>query len=63
MKIAAAEAIAQIVTKQELNEAYIIPSVFNKHVGDAVAQAVETTAYTEGVARKHPADESLYHVS
>jgi hypothetical protein len=28
-----------------------------------VAQAVETAAYTEGVARKHPSDESLYHVS
>jgi malate dehydrogenase (oxaloacetate-decarboxylating) len=63
MKIAAAEAIARIVTNHELNESYIIPSVFNKQVGDAVAQAVETAAHTEGVARKHPADESLYHVS
>gem|GEM_PF-20689 len=63
MKIAAAEAIAQIVTKQELNENYIIPSVFNKQVSDAVAQAVETAAYREGVARRHPADESFYHVS
>ena len=63
MKIAAAEAIAQIVTNQELNESYIIPSVFNKKVGDVVAQAVETSAYKEGVARKHPADESFYHVS
>jgi malate dehydrogenase (oxaloacetate-decarboxylating) len=63
MKIAAAEAIAQTVTDQELNESYIIPSVFNKGVGEAVAQAVETAAYKEGIARKHPADESFYHVS
>ncbi len=63
MKIAAAEAIAQTVTDQELNESYIIPSVFNRNVGDAVAHAVETAAYTEGVARKHPSDESFYHVS
>jgi malate dehydrogenase (oxaloacetate-decarboxylating) len=63
MKIAAAEAIAQTVTPQELNESYIIPSVFNKNVGDAVAQAVESAAYNEGVARKHPSDESFYHVT
>ena len=63
MKIAAAEAIAQTVTEQELNESYIIPSVFNRGVGEAVAQAVETAAYKEGVARKHPADESFYHVT
>lgn len=62
MKIAAAEAIAHSVSEQDLNESNIIPSVFDKKVGEAVAQAVETSAYREGVARKHPEDDSFYHI-
>ncbi len=40
MKTAAAEAIASIVTDEELNSEYIIPSPFNKSVAPAVAKAV-----------------------
>lgn len=63
MKIAAAEAIARLIPEKELDENNIIPSVFNKKVAESVARAVEKSAYREGVARKHPDDESFYHVS
>ncbi|MGL5245263.1 MAG: NAD(P)-dependent malic enzyme, partial [Sarcina sp.] len=41
MKIEAAKGIANLVPKNELNEEYIVPSVFNKRVVDVVAHAVE----------------------
>ncbi len=41
MKVAAASAIAAIVADDELREDYIIPSVFNRDVAPAVADAVE----------------------
>jgi malate dehydrogenase (oxaloacetate-decarboxylating) len=50
MKMAAAEAIAAIVTDSELREDYIIPSVFNRDVADAVAEAVATEAKSSGEA-------------
>jgi malate dehydrogenase (oxaloacetate-decarboxylating) len=50
MKTAAARAIADIVTDQELREDYIIPSVFNREVADAVAAAVAEVARESGVA-------------
>ena len=62
MKIAAARAIASVITDDELSEDDIIPSVFNKEVAESVAKAVESTAYKEGIARKHPDDYSFYHV-
>lgn len=52
MKLAAARAIASMVRDEELHEEYIIPSVFNRRVADAVAQAVEAAAYETGVARR-----------
>jgi malate dehydrogenase (oxaloacetate-decarboxylating) len=52
MKIAAARAIASVVSDEELNESYIIPSVFNPHVADRVKDAVIAAAYDEGVARR-----------
>ncbi|HEY8346930.1 MAG TPA: NAD-dependent malic enzyme [Symbiobacteriaceae bacterium] len=52
MKLAAARAIAGVVSEEELHEEYIIPSVFNRRVVEAVAQAVETAAYATGVARR-----------
>ncbi|HYG60836.1 MAG TPA: NADP-dependent malic enzyme, partial [Symbiobacteriaceae bacterium] len=52
MKLAAAKAIASVVTDEELNEEYIIPSVFNKKVVEAVATAVEAAAHESGVARR-----------
>ncbi len=62
MKVAAARAIANIITDDELSEDDIVPSVFNREVAESVARAVENTAYKEGVARKHPDDNSFYHV-
>ncbi|MFZ5815572.1 MAG: malic enzyme-like NAD(P)-binding protein [Bacillota bacterium] len=52
MKLAAAKAIASVVSDEELHEEYIIPSVFNKRVAEAVAQAVEAAAYETGMARR-----------
>ena len=37
MKIAAAHAIAEIISPEELHADYIVPSVFDKRVGEAVA--------------------------
>ena len=51
MKLAAAKAIAAIVTQEELREDYIIPGAFDKRVAAAVAQAVVDCARREGVAR------------
>jgi malate dehydrogenase (oxaloacetate-decarboxylating) len=50
MKMAAARAIAAIVTDQELHEDYIIPSVFNRDVAPAVAAAVADEARASGTA-------------
>ena len=51
MKIAAAEAIASLVTADELTAEYIIPKAFDKRVGPAVAAAVAEAARKTGVAR------------
>jgi malate dehydrogenase (oxaloacetate-decarboxylating) len=56
MKLAAAKAIASIVSDEELNEDYIIPSVFNEKVVPAVRKAVILDAIHSGVARKVPSD-------
>jgi malate dehydrogenase (oxaloacetate-decarboxylating) len=50
MKMAAARAIAQIVSPEELREDYIIPSVFNRDVVGAVASAVAEEARESGTA-------------
>ena len=52
MKRAAAQAIAEVIPTDELHEDYIIPSVFNRAVVKAVAQAVATAARATGVARR-----------
>ncbi|HJV46526.1 MAG TPA: NAD-dependent malic enzyme [Bacillota bacterium] len=52
MKLAAAKAIASVVTDDELSETYIIPSVFNNQVVERVREAVVQAAYQTGVARK-----------
>ncbi len=51
MKIAAAKAIASIVTDEELNPEYVIPDVFNPKVADVVAKAVAEEAVKLGIAR------------
>jgi len=52
MKIAAAHALADLVSPAELRPDYIIPEAFNPHVKDAVAAAVAEAARKSGVARK-----------
>lgn len=51
MKLAAAHAIADQVSDEELNEDYIIPKALNKNVAKAVAEAVKQAAIDTGVAR------------
>ena len=51
MKVAAAYAIAELVSDQELNAEYILPAAFDKRVKDAVANAVAEAAKKSGVAR------------
>ena len=52
MKIAAAKAIAELISNEELSEDNIIPKAFDKRVGPAVAKAVAEAARKTGVARK-----------
>ncbi len=52
MKIAAAKAIASLVSHRELSEEYIIPSVFDTRVAPAVAAAVARAAYQTAAARR-----------
>ncbi len=51
MKMAAAEALAGLISDDELSEDYIIPKAFDKRVGPAVAAAVAEAARRTGVAR------------
>ena len=51
MKIAAAYAIAELVSDEELNVDYILPHAFDPRVKDAVARAVAVAARKDGVAR------------
>ena len=51
MKMAAAEALAALISDDELTEDYIIPKAFDKRVGPAVAAAVAEAAHKSGVAR------------
>jgi malate dehydrogenase (oxaloacetate-decarboxylating) len=52
MEVAAARAIAAIVKSEELEADYIVPSVFNREVAPAVAEAVAEAAERSGVARR-----------
>ena len=53
MKLAAARAIAAIVSDDELDADYIVPSAFNREVAPAVAEQVAEAAERSGVARRH----------
>jgi malate dehydrogenase (oxaloacetate-decarboxylating) len=52
MKLAAGQALASVVTPDELSAEYVIPSVFNRDVGSTVAEAVAQAAIESGVARR-----------
>lgn len=60
MKLAAARAIARLVADDQLCEEFIIPSVFDRRVGDAVADEVERVAREEGLAREVIDSKTLY---
>ena len=51
MKIAAAHALAGLISDEELSADYIIPAAFDPRVKDAVASAVAQAARDSGVAR------------
>ena len=52
MEVAAAHAIASVISKDELGPEYIIPSVFNRDVAPRVAAEVAAAAEASGVARR-----------
>ncbi len=52
MKLAASRAIASLITPEELNSEYIIPSPFDKRVCAVVAEEVGKVARMQGIARK-----------
>ncbi len=57
MFLAAAHAIAGVIGDDELSSDYIIPSVFDKRVVDAVSRAVTAAAIASGVAKKRTSKE------
>lgn len=54
MKIAAAKALAGLISDEELHEDYIIPSIFNPKVAEEVAGAVAQAARESGAAKRRP---------
>jgi malate dehydrogenase (oxaloacetate-decarboxylating) len=52
MKLAAANAMADVIPEEDLSEDYIIPSVFDERVAPAVAEAVAEKAKETGMARR-----------
>ena len=52
MKLAAAEAIAEVIPEENVSEDYVIPSVFDERVSPAVAEAVAEAAREHGFARR-----------
>jgi malate dehydrogenase (oxaloacetate-decarboxylating) len=63
MLFAAANAIAQIILKEELSEDYIIPSVLNRRVPEQVSNNVREAAIQTGVARlEHGYASSFYRM-
>ncbi len=63
MKVAAAKAIAALVSHRELSEEYITPSVFDTRVAPAVAAAVAKAAYQTGAARRVRKSVGSYRLS
>jgi len=59
MKMAAAQALASVVSDDELSEDLVIPSVLNPRVAKAIAQAVVRVAVEKGLARRVPSPEEI----
>jgi malate dehydrogenase (oxaloacetate-decarboxylating) len=51
MKLAAAQAIADVIPREELSPEHIVPSVFDRRVAESVAEAVADAAIASGLAR------------
>jgi malate dehydrogenase (oxaloacetate-decarboxylating) len=51
MKLAAAEALADLISPEDLRPDYVIPSPFDPRVAPAVSEAVAAAARRDGVAR------------
>lgn len=60
MKQAAVEAIANLISEEELTEDYVIPGPFDKRVAPSVAKAVAKAAMESGVARIDVDPEEIY---
>ena len=52
MKLAAAHAIAGLVTEDELSEDFILPEAFNEKVAEAVSKAVMDNIRADGTNKK-----------
>ena len=63
MKLAAAHAIAGVIGPDELSAEYIIPSVFDTRVVEAVAKAASAAAVESGSARRTPSPEDGVPIS
>jgi len=59
MKLAAAQGIAGVVGDEELDEDYIVPSVFNRDVAPKVARAVQEVAERNRETASHPEQPSV----
>lgn len=59
MKMAAVEAIAKLISEDELTENYVIPAPFDPRVAPAVAKSVAQSAIDTGVARVQPDPEDI----
>lgn len=59
MKLAAAHAIADLVSAEELKDTYVIPDSFDPRVAPAVAAAVAREAMKSGLARKQRYPEDI----
>src|SRR5690625_3456431 len=59
MKMSAVEAIASLITEEELNEDYVIPGPFDSRVAPAVAKSVAKAAMETGVARREVDPEKI----
>jgi len=59
MKMAAAVALAAVVTDDELHEDLVIPSVLDPRVAKAIAQAVVKVAVDKGLARRVPSPDEI----
>jgi malate dehydrogenase (oxaloacetate-decarboxylating) len=62
MKLAAAYAIAGVVTDEDLNSDYIIPGIFNERIVPRIRQAVIEAAISTGVARRVPSDFQMHSI-